>query len=191
MIAAADVSMPAGVQSTSTVPSAMPESIDAVIGFQSAPPAVARLPFRTAPDPFIVHGPLGPFPSGVCAVSAVAFAPVNVSKIATDAVLTVTSAVDDEPWMGIAVIVALPAPAPVTLAALPVSGATGTAVAFDVVHEKFMSGITLCALSYAVAVKVTDWKSGTVADVGVTVTLAAVGTKFPSTSKFAYVDCQS
>jgi len=116
--------------------------------------------------------------------------PVNVSKTATGPVLTVTSAVDDKPWTGIAVITALPAPAPVTLAVLPLKGATVTAVAFDVVHEKLMSGITTCALSYAVAVNVTDLKSGTVMGVGVTTTLAAVGTKLPSTSKFEYVDCQ-
>src|SRR5262245_60856499 len=138
MTVAAGVSLPPGVQSTSTLPSASPESIDAVIGFQSAPPAIARLPLRTAPDPLTDQTPPDALTSGVCADSAVESAPVNVSKIATDPVLTLTVAVDDEPCAGIAVIVALPAPAPVTPAVLPLSGASATAVGFDVVHEKFM-----------------------------------------------------
>src|SRR5437868_1936836 len=108
MIVAAGVSPP-GVQSTSTVPSARPESIDAVIGFQSAPPALVWLPFNRAPDPVVDHVPPAPFTSGACEVSAVAFAPVKVSKMATGPVFTLTVAVPLDPWIGVAVIVAAPA----------------------------------------------------------------------------------
>jgi hypothetical protein len=125
----------------------MPESIEAVIGFQSAPAALARLPFNTTPDPVVVHVPAAPLTSGACADSAVAVAPANVSNTATGPVLTVTVAVDGEPCIGMAVMVALPAPAPVTVAVWPLAAATVTAIEFDVVHEKFMFGMTVCALS--------------------------------------------
>src|SRR5262245_14607121 len=108
MIVAAGVSRPPGVQSTSTMPSASAESMDAVIGFQSAPPAAARLPFKNAPDPLVDHVPLEMLTSGACAASAVEFVPTNVSYTATGPVLTVTVAVEDAPLSGVAVIVALP-----------------------------------------------------------------------------------
>ena len=53
-----------------------------------------------------------------------------------------------------------PAPAPVALAAVPLNGVMDTAIGFEVVHEKLMSGMALCALSYAVAVSMIapGWK---------------------------------
>src|SRR5262245_32192724 len=97
MTVAADVSLPPGVQSTSTVPTEIPASIEAVMGCQADPPAAARLPLRNTPDPSVDHVAPPSLISGACTDNAVAFAPVKVSKTATGPVLTVTVAVEDEP----------------------------------------------------------------------------------------------
>src|ERR1043165_2753640 len=138
---------PAGVQSMPIVPSAIPESMSAVTGFQSAPPARAWSSSSVTPDPLTDHVVVGGGTSGVCAASDVLLAPVNVSRTATVPVSTVTVAAPLGPCVGVAVIVAVPPPSAMALAVVAPTETTATADGFELAHEKFMPGMTPCAAS--------------------------------------------
>src|SRR5262245_37625223 len=100
----------------------MPASIVAVIGSQSAPDARAWLPLETAPDPVTDQLVNAGLTFGACAVSRVVSVPANVSRTAIAPVSTVTVAAPLAPCVGVAVIVALPAPTAIALAVLIPSG---------------------------------------------------------------------